>query len=98
LSPDCPSIPVRLLPRDWATEKNMMVFSMANPSNPFFAVDLFVDPPLSYEELEPRAEWKEIGGVPIHVCSINDLLSMKALSGRPEDLADIKALEDQIGS
>jgi hypothetical protein len=81
--------------RAWIENKNMLVFSMADPKNPFFAVDLFVDPPIPYEELAPSAEWKEVDGVQVHVCSLADLLRMKRLSGRPEDLSDIKALEDR---
>jgi hypothetical protein len=79
----------------WIRDKNMLVFSMSDSNNPFFAVDLFVDPPIQYEELAIAAEWKEVDGVQVHVCSLADLLRMKRLSGRPEDLSDIKALEDR---
>jgi hypothetical protein len=78
----------------WIRDRNMMVFSMADPKNPFFAIDLFVDPPLAYDELAASALSKEVDGVPIIVCSIADLKRMKRRSGRPEDLADIAALEE----
>jgi hypothetical protein len=77
----------------WIEEKNMLVFSMSDPATPFFAIDLFVDPPIPYAELATHAETRELDGVPISVCSRNDLIRMKRISGRPEDLADIEALE-----
>lgn len=83
--------------RAWIEEKNMMVFSMADPANPFFAVDLFIDPPISYEELVATAVTKGVDGIDVLVCSVGELKRMKTLSGRAEDLADIRALEDITG-
>ena len=76
----------------WIDEKHMMVLTMIDPSNPFFAIDLFIDPPIAYEELAKEAEVKLLGGVEVAVCSLEDLLRMKRLSGRSEDMADIEAL------
>lgn len=81
----------------WIAERNLMVFTMIHPSNPLFAVDLFVDPPISCEELSDGVVMKELDGVPVPVCSVEDLIRMKRLSARPEDLADIQALEDIHG-
>jgi len=36
----------------------MLVFSMGDPKNPFFAIDLFIDPPIPFEELDRTAIWK----------------------------------------
>lgn len=79
----------------WIQTKNMLVFSMSDPSNPMLAVDLFIDPPLQYEQLVQNALWKELDGVDVLVCSREDLLNMKRASGRKEDLADIQALEGE---
>ncbi len=79
--------------KKWIEEKNMLVFSMVDPTNPFFAVDLFVDPPLAYAELASSAETRDLDGVPITICSKRDLIRMKRISGRREDLADVEALE-----
>jgi hypothetical protein len=45
-------------------------------------------------KLNMDATTRTIDGVHIHVCSIEDLKRMKQQSGRPEDLADIRALRD----
>ena len=46
-----------------------------------------------YEQLRARAEVIELDGAEIRVADIDDLLAMKRAAGRPQDLADIDALE-----
>jgi predicted nucleotidyltransferase len=59
------------------------------------ALDLLVEPSegLSYGALRRRAEIMELAGHQVRVASIDDLLAMKRAAGRPQDLADIEALE-----
>ena len=47
----------------------------------------------SYEELRQRAGRAEILGVPVAVCSLEDLKEMKKAAGRTRDLADLEDLE-----
>lgn len=48
---------------------------------------------LSFEELAvKRSELHEIGGVPMRLPQVEDLLIMKAVARRPKDLQDIEAL------
>ncbi|MFY9233121.1 MAG: hypothetical protein WAO58_01540 [Fimbriimonadaceae bacterium] len=84
--------------KNWVAEKHLMVFTMIHPSNPLFAVDLFVDPPITFQELSDGVIIKELDGVPVPVCSVAHLIRMKRLSARPEDLADIQILEDIHGA
>ena len=79
--------------RVWIEQKGMRVFSLWDPKNPLREVDLFVEHPLPFEELFARSELLEVGAVTIRVASIPDLISLKRISARPEDLADIEALE-----
>lgn len=79
---------------EWINEKNMIVFSLADPSNPFISVDLFLDPPVCFEDLRRRAVVKKFEGVDVVVCSREDLIRLKKISGRQLDQDDIKALED----
>jgi hypothetical protein len=46
-----------------------------------------------YEELRMRASRAEILGVPVFVCSLDDLKGMKRAAGRTRDLADLEDLE-----
>ena len=66
---------------------------MHDPRHPLVEVDLFVDSPIPFEELLVRAETVQIEGVAVPVASIQDLITMKRLAGRPKDLDDIAALE-----
>lgn len=97
LKPRAPVDPLGLVDsktrKSWREEKGMMVFSLADPNSPLFAVDLFLEPPLPFEELWSRSQVTKIGAVGIRTASIPDLINLKTKSGRPQDLADIKALE-----
>lgn len=39
-----------------------------------------------------RAECMAIDGVPVYVCSIDDLITLKKQAGRAQDLVDIEKL------
>jgi hypothetical protein len=58
-------------------------------------LDLLADPPgaPSYETMRSRADRVELDGIVIAVAALDDLLAMKRAAGRPQDLADIEALE-----
>ena len=79
--------------RSWIEQKGMRVFSMWDPSNPLREVDVFAEHPLPFEELYTRAELVRLGRTEIRVASIADLIKMKKMAGRPEDLTDIEALQ-----
>ena len=79
--------------RDWVEQKGMRVFSLWDPSNPMLEVDLFAEHPIDFEELWERAEVVKLTHVAVRIASIRDLIRVKRLAGRPQDLADIEALE-----
>lgn len=78
--------------QEWIEQKGMTVFSFFNPSNSMLTIDLFVHHPIPFAELHARAERMVIEGVPVYICSIDDLISLKQLAGRPQDLQDIERL------
>jgi hypothetical protein len=59
------------------------------------ALDLLVDPSgaAPYAELRTRADRIDLDGSEILVVALDDLVAMKRAAGRPQDLADIAALE-----
>lgn len=77
----------------WIRDRGMQVFSMFDPSNPMRVVDLFVDHPIPFETLWSRSEVLELQGTTVRVAAIPDLIHLKRLAGRPQDLADIEQLE-----
>lgn len=78
--------------KEWIEQKGMTVFSFHNPSNPMLTVDVFVDHPIPFAALRSRAEKVMIDAVPVYICSIDDLIALKQLAGRPQDLIDIEKL------
>jgi hypothetical protein len=78
---------------EWIAQKNMQVFSMRDPANPLRQVDLFAEHVIDFEELWERSELLEIDNTTVHVASVPDLILLKQRAGRPQDLADIEALE-----
>jgi len=58
-------------------------------------LDLLADPPGAppYGTMRDRADRVELDGIVVAVAALDDLLAMKRAAGRPQDLADIEALE-----
>jgi len=53
-------------------------------------IDFFVDYPMEFSGLLSRSVVKDLGKIPVRVCSIEDLIEMKRKSGRPKDLEDVR--------
>ena len=78
--------------RRWIKDKGMRVFSMWDPVTPLREVDLFVEHPIPFDELWKRSKIVRLSQTSVRIASIADLIQMKLLAGRPEDLQDIEAL------
>ena len=94
-----PRLPVKLedfadpaLRRQWIEEKEIAVFTVLDPKQPLFAIDLFLEPPLPFEELFARSELRHHPQCRIRVASIDDLVRMKLQADRPKDRLDIYTL------
>lgn len=77
----------------WIRDKNMRVFTMIDASNPMRQVDLFVESPIPFDALWHRAEVLPLAETNVRIAAIEDIITMKRIAGRPQDLADIEALE-----
>jgi hypothetical protein len=78
----------------WISTKNMKVFSFFHPRRPFEIVDVFVDEPVPFRRTYARRETVKAGALSIPVVSRGDLIALKKLSARPQDLEDIKMLRE----
>ncbi|MEK6527980.1 MAG: DUF6036 family nucleotidyltransferase [Nitrospirota bacterium] len=78
--------------KSWFEEKNMKVFSFYHPKQAINLIDVFIHEPVSYEEVKRHSIKIKIGSLLIPVVSIDNLIKLKKISGRPQDLEDIKAL------
>ena len=91
-----PKIPVRLedfmkkeIRESWIREKGMTVFSLFDPKNPFFLLDIFVEMPFNFDVVYEEKEEIHAEKTIIPVVPIKYLIEMKEKVGRPQDIADV---------
>jgi hypothetical protein len=96
-----PRVPVEALDladpeirRKWIDEKGMRVLSFWDPAQPMRELDLFVEHPIDFELLWAHAEIVHVRGALVRIASIPDLIALKRLAGRAEDVIDIRALQE----
>lgn len=77
----------------WIRDKHMRVFTMIDRNNPMRQVDLFVESPIPFDSLWERSETMPLAGTRVRVACIDDIIRMKRIAARPQDLVDIEALQ-----
>jgi len=91
-----PKIPVKLedlcskeMRDKWVREKGMKVFSVYDPQNPYFLLDVFVEEPFDFDKVYGERKNIKAGNVRIPLVPIKRLIEMKKKVGRPQDIADV---------
>jgi hypothetical protein len=77
----------------WIRDKNVRVFSLWGPTTGDPEIDLFVREPFDFDAVFARAEQLPLRHTFVPVLCRADLIELKRQAGRPQDLADIEALE-----
>jgi hypothetical protein len=77
----------------WKSEKHMEVFSFINQSKPMDLIDVFIDEKIPFESINRDMVRVTAKGITIPVVSISHLKMLKKAAGRPQDIADIEAIE-----
>ncbi|MDQ6910228.1 MAG: hypothetical protein M3Z84_05510 [Actinomycetota bacterium] len=80
--------------REWVDERNLKVFALSDPDDPFRQVDIFAENPLPFEALWAEASEVQFGAISARVASTEHLITMKRMAGRGKDLEDVEALEE----
>lgn len=78
----------------WEEEKGMKVFSFFHPARPMNLIDVFINEPVGFDEIEKEVVVFESRDIRIPVISKRHLKILKMESKRPQDIADIAALDD----
>jgi hypothetical protein len=91
-----PKIPVKLddfidpeKRKSWRMDKGMLVFSLYDPKNPFFLIDIFTEIPFDFDAVYNQRKKMKFENIFIPVVSIKELIAMKEKTGRPQDRADV---------
>lgn len=79
----------------WIAEKNMEVFSFYDPGKPLALVDIMIREEIGFAELRQHAVFVPVDGLQVPVVAVDDLISLKKIAGRAQDLEDIKSLEER---
>jgi predicted nucleotidyltransferase len=77
----------------WIAEKGLTVFSLWSDRLPSLEVDLFVREPFDFEQAWDRRVTVSLDTTTATVVALQDLLALKREASRPQDLADVIALE-----
>jgi hypothetical protein len=75
---------------DYIKNRNLVAWSFFNPGNPAEIVDIIITHDLGKMKIDRIKSGPES----IPIVSRRDLIAMKRKSGRPQDIEDIKALEE----
>lgn len=82
----------------WAKDKGMVVFSLFDPRNPYFLLDIFTEMPFDFDKVYKIRKRIKFEETVVDVVPINELIKMKVHSDRPQDEADVfylkKIMED----
>ena len=91
-----PKIPVQLgdfidpeKRRSWRMDKGMLVFSLYDPKNPFFLIDIFTEIPFDFGAIYKQRKKVKFENIFIPIVPIKELIAMKEKSDRPQDRADV---------
>ncbi|MBI5750196.1 MAG: hypothetical protein HZA00_13845 [Nitrospinae bacterium] len=91
-----PKIPVRFEDfikkenrEEWINQKRMKVFSIFDPKNSYFLLDIFVETPFDFNKVYKEREKMKFENIIISVVPMKELIKMKEKAGRPQDRADV---------
>lgn len=77
----------------WIKEKHAVVFSFHNLPRFDKTIDVFIKNPIEFEELYKRRISLNVSGLRISLISLDDLITLKKLANRKQDISDIEALK-----
>jgi len=91
-----PKVPIKLegfvdpeKRKSWRIDKGMVVFSVYDPKNPFFLIDIFTEMPFDFDAVYKQRKKIKFENIIIPVVPIRELIAMKEKTDRPQDRADV---------
>ena len=74
---------------EYIKNRNLVAWAFVSEANPLELVDIII----THNADKMKTVIKKVGHVGIPIAAIDELIKMKKVSARPQDLEDIKALE-----
>jgi hypothetical protein len=78
---------------NWIKKKGMKVFSLYDPENAFFLLDILIEIPFDFDKTYRRRKIVKFEDTSISVTPIKELIAMKQKADRPQDKADVYYLK-----
>lgn len=78
--------------KEWIELKHMIAFALNAPGSTGATVDVLIHHPLDMKAAIAAAVMRKVGDVPVTLCSIQDMITLKQGTGRKQDEADIEHL------
>lgn len=80
--------------KEWIEQRGMIVFSFFHLKEHLRLIDVFVEEPIKFSEIEKKIKKFRLKNISVPVLGIEHLKELKRRAGRPQDLIDIKNLEE----
>lgn len=78
----------------WRNQKHMIAFALHNARGRIpVMVDVLIAPAIDIEAAMERAVVRDLGGIPLSLAGIDDMIALKRGTGRSQDQSDIEHLE-----
>jgi len=96
LKPQAP-VPIEALKdpaqrRQWIETKNVIAFALGAPDASGATVDILIHHALDIDAAMAAASTRDVDGVPVRLCAVGDMITLKQGTGRRQDAADIEHL------
>jgi hypothetical protein len=76
--------------KEYIEKRNLIAWSFINTKNPTQVVDIII----THDLAKLKTKTMKLHGQPVIVLSKDSLIKMKRVAGRPQDIEDIRALEE----
>lgn len=80
--------------KQWIEKKGMVVFSFFHLKDHLKLLDVFVQEPIKFSEIEKKIEKIKIKNLTFPIVCIEHLKKLKTLANRAQDIIDIRNLEE----
>jgi hypothetical protein len=79
--------------RVWIEQRRMLAFALQSREAMAPTVDILIAPSIDFATAFLHRVVKQLGALPVSLASVEDLVTLKRVAGRKQDLADIEALQ-----